>query len=156
MATVIKVDEEEECVPTAMKLLGTRRFIRVDGHSGVGKSRIAKAISKETGWPRICVDEFIDKSDFKKRYEKRVIVEELNERIRSVTEGVILEGLWLDHLVQREQFGPELRIYMRACFAPEFDADEQRRRKKLGTEEYHRLYDPARWADLIVMKVAIF
>lgn len=156
MSQVLKVDEEEQCVPTVIGALSSQKIIRVDGHSGVGKSRIAKALSRELGWRRVAIDDYLDKADYKPRYEKRVMIDKVLDQISSAPSGVILDGLWLDHLVQRDVYGPEYRIYMRACFAPEFDRDEERRRKKLGTDVYHRAYDPARWADLIVMKVAIF
>ncbi|MBY5374180.1 hypothetical protein [Rhizobium leguminosarum] len=156
MTFVIKVDEEEECLPTVLSLLGQQKFIRVDGHSGVGKTRIAKALASELGWNHVRLDDFLDKADTKSRYENRVLVNDVIARISDSSNGVILDGLWLDHLIQRDIFGPELRIYMRASFAPEFDNDEKRRRAKLGTEIYHRRYDPARWADLVIMKIAIF
>lgn len=156
VTVIIKVDEEEECVPAALTILGEKKFIRVDGHSGVGKTRVAKALASELGWDHVRLDNFIDKVDTTKRYEKRILINEVIARIGDASHGVILDGLWLDHLIQREIFGPELRIYMRACFAPEFDRDEKRRREKLGTEIYHRQYDPARWADLVVMKIGLF
>jgi hypothetical protein len=58
LATVLEVKEEEECAPTIAKMLRGQRIIRVDGHSGMGKSRIAKCYAKTFGWVHIEGDEF--------------------------------------------------------------------------------------------------
>jgi hypothetical protein len=38
LQSVIEVTEEEECITTIHKMMGEQRIIRVDGHSGMGKS----------------------------------------------------------------------------------------------------------------------
>jgi hypothetical protein len=53
--TVLEVKEEEECVPVIAKMLRGQRIIRVDGHSGMGKSRIAKCYAKKLAGPTLRV-----------------------------------------------------------------------------------------------------
>jgi len=53
----LEVNEEEECIPVIATMLRGQRVIRVDGHSGMGKSRIAKGFATTFGWARIEGDE---------------------------------------------------------------------------------------------------
>jgi hypothetical protein len=156
MAKVIKVDDEEEAVPTLVEMLGSKRFVRIDGHSGHGKSRVAKALCCKLDWPRVEVDNFLDGAPRNRRkYPEMVELPKLLAAIRAHPGGLVLDGICLNQLVPPETFGPELKVYVRSCFAPEFDLEEKRRQRQLGTDRYQTEYDPARWADIVILKLAI-
>jgi hypothetical protein len=156
MPKIIEVKDEEDAVSELVAMLGQRRFVRVDGHSGHGKSRVAKALANELGWHRVEVDQYLDgKPRNRRRYYEMVDRVRLAEALRNAQGGVVLDGVCLDQIVTPESHGPELRVYMRSYFAPEFDADERRRQAKLGTDRYHREFDPANPADVIITKLAL-
>ena len=155
MGEVIKVDEEEDCVATVRGLIGTRRFIRVNGHSGAGKTRIAKALAKEFGWERVSLDDFIDERGEPDKYCALVNATRVRDAILAGMPGVIVEGIWLDQIVPVDSFGPELKIYVRACYPPQLDADEVARRRQFRTHLYHKRHRPEFWADLTIMKIVI-
>jgi len=156
MPTVVEVQEEEEAIPELVRLLGTKRFVRVDGHSGHGKTRVAKALSERLGWSHVAVDDYLDgRPRSGRRYADMVDRRRLIAAIEECPEGVVLDGICLNEIVPPETYGPEFSVYVRSYFAPEFDGDEQRRRSKLGTDRYHRQYDPVRWTDVIVVKLSL-
>jgi len=154
MQHVIKVDEEEECVPAVLERLGRAKFIRLDGHSCVGKSRIARALVAALGWHHVELDKLVNR-EAPGRYPDKVKLDEVNQRIIENRRGAILDGIWSNHIVPPDTHGNEFKIYMRACFAPEHDDDVRDRNRELGTDVYHRAYHPERWADLVVMKIAL-
>jgi hypothetical protein len=151
-----KLDQEEECVPQVIEMLGARRFIRIDGHSAAGKTRIAKALEKELGWKRFSTDDWLDVHPGDKRsYTDKVRSDALHAALREIPgQGTILEGICINEIVPPEAFGSELKIYVRSYSPPELEADERRRNRKLGTERYHLQFEPERWADLVIMKIA--
>lgn len=156
MPTIIEVREEEEAIPELVRLIGTRRFVRVDGHSGHGKTRVAKALSGQLGWFHVAVDDYLDgQPRRRRRYVEMVDRDRLSGEIERCLEGVVLDGICLIEVVPPDTYGAELRVYVRSYFAPEFDEDERRRRSKLGTDRYHAQYDPARWADAVVVKLSL-
>jgi hypothetical protein len=154
---VLEVREEEDCVPIIAKMLRGQRIIRVDGHSGVGKSRIAKCFAKTFGWTRIEGDEFfIDPRPggaFHQQINKNAFAAAPRQGLDRAP-GVVLDAICLDYILPPLELGPEFRVYMLSIVDSAFTSGEERRRKKLGTAVYHDDIDPKGKADLVVWKRA--
>lgn len=144
-------------MPQIMAALGRRRVIRVDGHSGMGKSRIAKEIVRTFDWKRVEGDEFLDHPRNGRLYHDQVKKNEFAAAARAALEiapGVVLDAICLDFILQPNSLGPELRVYMESITAPEFSKDERARNRKLGSTAYHLAVDPRGAADIVVTKHA--
>jgi hypothetical protein len=156
---VLKAKEEEECVPVIAEMLQGQRIIRVDGHSGMGKSRIAKAFAKAYGWARIESDAFLFDPRPGGLYYNQIDKDAFAvaaQRGLECAPGVVLDGICLDYILPPQKLGPEFRVYMLSVLDPCFAADEARRRRKLGTDAYHADIGPKEKADLVVWKRARF
>jgi hypothetical protein len=157
--TVLEVKEEEESVPVIAKLLRGQRVIRVDGHSGMGKSRIAKCYEKTFGWVRIEGDEFfIDPrpgGTYHQQINKNLFAAAARQGLDRAP-GVVLDAICLDYILPPLKLGPEFRVYMLSVVDSAFTSNEERRRKKLGTDAYHDDVGPKEKADLVVWKRAKF
>ena len=155
MPTKIRVLEEEEAIEPIVHLLGSRRFIRINGHSGHGKTRLAKAITARLGWPRFSLDEYLPLSPPRRPYHQLVDTDRLRSDLAAMQDkGAVVEGIWLDQLVPVDRFGAELKIYMLSLFSPEYELDERMRRRQFRTPLYHREYRPDFWAEIVILKVA--
>ena len=155
MATLLEVKEEEESAPVIAKMLGEQRIIRVDGHSGVGKWRIAKCYAKSFGWAHIEGDEFVidprPGGTFHQQINKNAFAGAARQGLDRAP-GVVLDAICLDYILPPLELGPEFRVYMLSIVESAFTSGEERRRKKLGTDVYHDDVDPKGKADLVVWK----
>jgi hypothetical protein len=152
---VLKVEEEEECVPVIAKMLRGQRIIRVDGHSGMGKSRIAKCYAKIFGWSRIEGDDYLIDPRPDGLYPQLVDKEAFATAARRGLErapGILLDAICLDYILPPLALGPEFRVYVLSIVDAGFEEDERRRQRKLGTDVYHDDIDPKGKADLVVWK----
>jgi hypothetical protein len=70
--------------------------------------------------------------------------------------GVVLDAICLDYILPPLKLGPEFRVYMLSVVDSAFTSNEERRRKKLGTDAYHDDVGPKEKADLVVWKRAKF
>ncbi len=155
----LEVREEEDCVPIIAKMLRGQRVIRIDGHSGMGKSRIAKCYEETFGWVRIAGDDYLIDPRPGGLYHQQIDKDAFMtaaQRALERTLGVVLDAICLDYILPPLKLGPELRVYMHSILDPAFAEDEIRRRSKLGTDVYHDDICPKEKADLVVWKRAIF
>jgi hypothetical protein len=154
---VLEVKEEEDCTPVIATMLRGQRVIRVDGHSGMGKSRIAKCYAKTFGWAHIEGDEFfIDPrpgGTYHQQINKNAFAAAARQGLDRAP-GVVLDAICLDYILPPLKLGPEFRVYMLSVVDSAFNSNEERRRKKLGTDVYHADIDPEGRADLVVWKRA--
>jgi hypothetical protein len=159
MPTVLEVKEEEDCIQIIAKMLKGQRVIRVDGHSGMGKSRIAKCYAKTFGWAHIEGDDHVIRPPPVGLYHQKIdkhAFEAAAQQGLERTGGVILDAICLDYVFPPLRLGAEFRVYMLSILEPAFAADQRRKAKKLGTDAYHDDIDPKGKADLVVMKRAKF
>lgn len=152
---VLQVEEEEECIPVIATMLRGQRVIRVDGHSGMGKSRIAKSYAAMFGWYRVEGDQFLIDTrpgvPYVDLIDKAAFASAARQALKSAP-GVLLDGICLDYILPPLTLGPEFRVYMLSIVDAGFAQAEQRRQKKLGTDVYHDDIDPEGKADLVVRK----
>jgi len=149
--TVLEVKEEEDSVPAIAKMLRGQRIIRVDGHSGMGKSRIAKCYVKTFGWVRIAGDEHLIDPRPGGPYHRQIDMDAFAMAAQQGLDrapGIVLDAICLDYILPPLKLGPEFRVYMLSITDPMFAEDEFRRREKLGTDAYHDDIGPKEKADL--------
>jgi hypothetical protein len=112
---ILEVKEEEECVPVIAKMLRGQRVIRVDGHAGMGKSRIAKYYAKTFGWAHIQGDKhFIDprpSGPYHQRIDKKGFETAARQNLERAP-GIVLDAICLDYILPPLTLGPEFRVYM--------------------------------------------
>lgn len=126
-------------------------LITIDGHSGVGKSRVAKALGPLRQSTLISIDKLVIADRPLPTYVPKVDRQQLASALTSsLSQGTaVVDGLCIEHLVPAH-YGERFRIYVRS----EADGDglrsEIERRTKLGTNLYHKRYNPEAIADLIV------
>jgi ABC-type dipeptide/oligopeptide/nickel transport system ATPase subunit len=127
-------------------------LVRIDGHSGVGKSRIARALAAYRGWQIIEVDHFLVKSRPGRIYATKVNLERLaksvNDKVRVGT--LIVEGLCLDQLLPMAEFGSAYRIYVQSMAHGDGASDEADRNVRFGTDLYYADFSPDTSADLVI------
>ena len=159
LSTHLLVAEEEESVNHIMAALSGQKVIRIDGHSGMGKSRIAKEIARLFGWKRIEGDQFLDQPRNGRLYFEQVKKDEFLAAAREALEtgqGIVLDAICLDWIIEPNVLGPELRVYMESVTPPEFHEDDAARNKQLGSDVYHEQVDPKGKADVVIQKFAKF
>ncbi|MEY9531166.1 hypothetical protein [Sinorhizobium fredii] len=127
------------------------RLITIDGHSGVGKSRVAKALSPLRRSTLIQIDKLVIAARPTPTYVPKVDREQLAAALSSsLAQGsAVVDGLCIEHLVPAH-YGDRFRIYVRSAADGEGLRDEIDRRAKLGTNLYHKRYNPEALADLVV------
>ncbi|WP_157784540.1 hypothetical protein [Sinorhizobium fredii] len=126
-------------------------LITVDGHSGVGKSRVAKALSPLRRSTLIQIDTLVVAGRPTPTYVPKVDRAQLAAALSSsLAQGsAVVDGLCIEHLVPA-RYGERFRIYVRSEANGDGLRDEIDRRAKLGTNLYHKRYNPEALADLVV------
>ena len=141
--------EIEKIVPLIPK---DARLITIDGHSCVGKSRIARPLAKALGRKLFEVDRYL-RSDVLEGYTDRVDTIRFHVELAIALERgpVMVEGLCIEQLVPPAAFGPRFRIYVEADPLPDDEEDAADRAAEFRTDAYHRSHDPIGRADVLLI-----
>lgn len=153
MATRLDVQHVDEALDCILAEAGraASQILRIDGHSGVGKTTLAKLLAARLSGQVISVDCFIpeEPGSTGSRLDN-LDVDALRTKVRTacrVGHRVVAEGVRLDEFLPPGEFHG-LSIYLGRYNEL---SDEARRRKKLGTDVYHEQYAPESRADIVVL-----
>jgi energy-coupling factor transporter ATP-binding protein EcfA2 len=127
-------------------------LVCIDGHSGVGKSRVAKSLAALRKSQLIQVDNFVRRDLPGRKYVPKIDKCRLHETVSlALSKGpAVVDGLCLSHLIPEPKFGRGFRIYVRSEGHGDGWSDEIDRRRELGTNLYHRRHNPEATADLVI------
>lgn len=154
LETLCSARPEEHVARIAAMVPATTRLIRIDGHSGVGKSRLAKALARHGGWGLVQIDDFIDAErpgKYMAKVGRKALYKEVCQALGSGSGTVVVEGLWVDALLPETTFGNSFRICVRSEEKGAGYHDELERRSQFGTDRYWHQHAPDASAHLIVV-----
>lgn len=152
LLTICSARPEEGVARIAAMVPAGTRLIRIDGHSGVGKSRLAKALARHGGWRLVQIDDFIDADrpgKYMAKVQRKALYTEICQALGSGT--VVVEGLWVDALLPETTFGKSFRICVKSEEKGAGYHEELERRSQFGTDRYWQQHAPDASAHLIVV-----
>ena len=158
LTLTIEVNEEEDATNrlTSAIFASGQRLIRVEGHPGTGKSRVAKALAASLNGERLETDAYLDgKGSRGRKYPQMLVMDRLEADLHAMSERsqyLILDGIWLEAALPSESFGNGFRIYVKIRLPKADQADFRARNRSLKTDLYHSRFDPMASADIVVVK----
>ncbi len=146
----IYTDDLDDLANAMPLFVGDIRFIRIDGHSGAGKTYLAKRLALKLQLPHIELDyvlKFDGRTDYGHPLARSTTIAALKRaQFRAVTDGIRLNSL-----ININEFGPEFRIFITKDYGSRLSQGEIARRKRLGTDDYMVRYSPEQNADMVVV-----
>ncbi len=125
--------------------------IFIDGHSAVGKSRLARGLSEHLNIRWVKVDDFIVKREGRAgKYVQMVDRVRLHEVVDASHERLILDGLCLRHLFHDSDVSTAFWTYVKSEAYGDGLQAEIERNLQFGTDLYCKRYNPEATAHLVV------
>jgi hypothetical protein len=157
MQNVIELDlsgaSPSQIADACVKQFGDAKFVRVDGHSFTGKTRLAEALASNHSFTHVGIDGF-----FLPNLPDKIVVTRLNrpafhQTVRAaLTKGpTVVEGVCLEDVLPEALFPGGFRIYLCSRITDSYTASEDAvDKEELGTDTYHQRFRPMSRAHLIV------